>query len=344
MLLAEPEVLRTQSRCHVVRARVRGGDVPTVILKHFHEDPVLGLDEWAGLELLGRHNLTTAPGLIAGDIHSRLLVLQDLGSGPSLEDLFNADDASAATGGLLAVARLTGQLHARTRGLQGDFDLLRHSLNPRPLRVRIDNARYLLDHTDRLRRWTEAVGTPLVPGTQEDVEQLARELAEPGPFLALTHGDMAPSNTLFTPSGPRLLDFEYCGMRHALYDALMWLLVVPLPDELVTRADLTYRITLAPVCEAAQTDTTYTHARALVATARTVNMFQWLSPKALERDRDWAPGYSERAALLRHLARSRVLREPTNMVPALSQTLAALEEQLVERWAGTPTFTWPAFR
>ncbi|KFA90993.1 hypothetical protein Q664_25080 [Archangium violaceum Cb vi76] len=28
---------------------------------------------------------------------------------------------------------------------------------------------------------------------------------------------------LFTANGPRLLDFEYAGMRHALYDALMWL-------------------------------------------------------------------------------------------------------------------------
>lgn len=114
VLLTEPQVLRTQSRCDVVRARVRGGDVPTVILKHFREDPVLGLDEWTGLELLGRHNLTTAPGLIAGDIATRLFVLEDLGTGPSLEDLFNASDARAATGGLLAVARITGQMHART--------------------------------------------------------------------------------------------------------------------------------------------------------------------------------------------------------------------------------------
>lgn len=344
MLLTEPQVLRTQSRCHVVRARVRGGDVSTVVLKHFHEDPMLGLDEWAGLELLGRHNLFTAPGLIAGDTSSRLLVLEDLGTGPSLEDLFRADDANAATGGLLAVARITAQLHARTRGVQGDFDLLRHSLSPRPMRVRIDNARYLLEHADRLRRWADAVDAPMAPGTQEDLERLARELAEPGPFLSLTHGDMAPGNTLFTPSGPRLLDFEYCGMRHALYDALMWLLVVPLPDELITRADLTYRITLAPACEAAQVDATWTRARAMVATARTVNLFQWLSPRALERNRDWAPGFSERAALLRHLSRSRTLRESLDPIPDLSRTLNALEERLAERWAGTASFTWPAFR
>ncbi|WP_426748292.1 phosphotransferase [Myxococcus faecalis] len=344
VLLTEPQVLRTQSRCHVVRARVRGGDVTSVVLKHFHQDLVLGLDEWAGLELLGRHNLTIAPGLIAGSVDSRLLVLQDLGLGPTLEDLLQGDDPEAAIGGLLAVARLTGQLHARTWGLHGDFDMLRHALSPRPGRVRIENARYLLEHVDRLRRWTDAVDAELEPGTQEDLEHVARELAEPGPFLALTHGDMAPGNTLFTASGPRLLDFEYCGMRHALYDALMWLLVVPLPEELIARADVTYRITLAPSCEAARIDATWLRARALLATARTVNMFQWLSPRALERDREWAPGFSERAALLRHLARARALREDVDPIPALSRTLDALEERLAERWAGTGSFTWPAFR
>lgn len=209
--------------------------------------------------------------------------------------------------------------------------------------MRIDNARYLLDHEDRLLRWVTETGAQQAPGTHEDLEVLARELADPGPFLALTHGDMAPGNTLFTPSGPRLIDFEYCGMRHALYDALMWLLVVPLPDELISRADLTYRITLTQGCEEAQVDASWMRARAMLAAARTVNMFQWLPPKALERDREWAPGFSERAALLRHLARCRALQEPVHPVPALERTLASLEARLIERWQGVSQFTWPAF-
>ncbi|QSQ20690.1 phosphotransferase [Pyxidicoccus parkwayensis] len=344
MLLSAPQVLRTESRCDVVRASVRGGDTATVILKHFRDDPVLGLDEWTGLELLGRLNLTTAPGLIAGDVSTRLFVLEDLGTGPSLEDLFNGNDPRAATSGLLAVARLTGQMHARTLGVQADFDLIRHTLSPRPSRVRIDNARYLVEHEDRLRRWLTAVDAREAPGMHEDLEVLARELADPGPFLALTHGDMAPGNSIFTPNGARLLDFEYCGMRSALYDCLMWLLTVPLPDELIFRAELAYRIACAQGCDAAQMDSTWLRARASMVAARTVNLFQWIPPKALERDREWAPGFSERAALLRHLARCRAVLEPMNPVPALARTLASLESRLVERWPETPSFTWPAFR
>ncbi len=80
-----------------------------------------------------------------------------------------------------------------------------------------------------------------------------------------------------------------------------------------------------------------------MAAARTVNVFQWISPKALERDREWAPGFTERAALLRHLERCRALLEPFNPVPALASTLQSLESRLRERWTVEP-YVWPAFR
>jgi hypothetical protein len=81
----------------------------------------------------------------------------------------------------------------------------------------------------------------------------------------------------------------------------------------------------------------------VAAAARTVNVLQWISPKALERDREWAPGFTERAALLRHLERCRILLEPVNPVPALARTLVSLEARLRERWTAEP-FVWPAFR
>jgi hypothetical protein len=344
VLLTQPQVLKMESRSHVVRARVRGGDVPSVILKHFRDEPVCGLDDWAGAEFLTLRGLRVSPRFLAGDFDSRLFLLEDLGTAPSLEDVLRGTDARAATASLLAVARLTGQLHARTRGFQAEYDLVRHTVQPRHERVRIENARYLLDHGARLRRWLSTVGAEEAPGTQGDLETLARALASPGPFLAFTHGDMAPSNTLFTAEGPFLLDFEYAGMRHALHDALMWLLVVPLPEDVISRADSAYRAALMQGCEEARSDAAYTRARATLAAARTVNLLQWIAPKALEVEREWAPGLSERAALLRHLERCRLLlRSAEDLVPALARTLAGLEVCLRQRWPVTD-FVWPAFR
>ncbi|HYO53366.1 phosphotransferase [Archangium sp.] len=343
MLLSAPELLKEESRSVVVRAQVRGGPVPVVILKHFRDDLVCGLDDQAGAEFLTRRGLELGPRFLAGDVDARLFVLEDLGRGRSLEELLRGEDARAATGGLIATARLAGQLHARTLGTQSEYELIRQALPPRHQRVRVENARFLLEHEGRLLRWLAAVGAQAAPGLHEDLEAVARTLADPGPFLAFTHGDLAPGNVLFTPSGPRLLDFEYAGMRHALYDALMWLVTVPLPDELVARADITYRITLSAQCEAAQVDSAWTRARATVALARTVNLFQWLHPRVLEEDREWAPGLSERAALLHHLARCRSLLAPVEGFPGLARTLETLEARLRERW-NVPPFVWPALR
>jgi Ser/Thr protein kinase RdoA (MazF antagonist) len=343
VLLTAPELLKTETRSVVVRSAVRGGPVPSVILKHFRDDVVCGLDDWAGAAFLTRRGLELGPRLLAGDLATRLFLLEDLGRVPALEDVLNGKDARAASGAVLATARLTGQLHARTLGQQAEYDTVRQALPPRHERVRVENARFLLEHEGRLSRWLEAVGLEAAPGTHEDLEALARTLADPGPFLAFTHGDMAPGNVLFPPGGPRLLDFEYAGMRHALYDALMWLLTVPLPDELISRADITYRIALSAGCEEAQVDSRWARARATVALARVVNLFQWVHPRVLEEDREWAPGFSARAALLRHLERGRALLGPIDGFPGLARTLEALEARLRERWT-VASFTWPAFR
>jgi Phosphotransferase enzyme family len=343
VLLGSPELLKEESRSVVVRAQARGGPVPSVILKHFRDEPVCGLDDWAGAEFLTRRGLELGPRFLAGHVAARLFVLEDLGRGPTLEALLRGEDARAATGGLMSTARLTGQLHARTLGAQAEYELVRQALPPRHERVRVENARFLLEHEERLLRWLAEVGEEAAPGTREDLEAIARTLADPGPFLAFTHGDMAPGNVLFTPGGPRLLDFEYAGMRHALYDALLWLVTVPLPDELVARMDITYRITLSSQCEAAQVDSAWALARATVALARTVNLFQWLHPRVLQEDREWAPGLSERAALLHHLARCRALLAPADGFPRLARTLATLEARLRERWTVVP-LVWPALR
>jgi hypothetical protein len=58
------------------------------------------------------------------------------------------------------------------------------------------------------------------------------ELAQPGPFLALTNGDTESHNFPTGPGGGRLIDFEGAGFRHALTAAagfavpgLLWLAV-----------------------------------------------------------------------------------------------------------------------
>ncbi len=118
---------------------------------------------------------------------------------------------------------------------------------------------------------------------------------------------------------------------------------MPLTDELADSADISYRITLSASCPAAQLDSKWVRARATVALARTVGLFQRLHPRLLDEEHPSCPGRSERALLLHHLARCQALLAPADDFPALTRTVEDLEARLRERWT-VPPFLWPALR
>jgi hypothetical protein len=342
VLLGTPEPLEEG----VLRAQVRGGPVPSVLLKHFADAPVRGFDDWAGVEYLTGRGLEVVPRFLAGDVDGTFFLQEDPGPGRTLEELLRGRDGRAATGGLLATARMLGQLHASTLGAQGGYERVRQALPPRPERVRLDEARWLLEHESRLQHWPAALGTRLGPGTHEDLEALARDLADPGALLTFTHGGLSPAGVWLTLGGPRLPGMGGSGMRHALRDALLWLVTLPLPEELRSRADITHRLALSSRCEAAQVDSEWARARATVVLGRTVMLLQALHPRALEEEPSASggpPAPSLRGTLLYHLARCRELRAPLDAWPGLGRTLEEVETRLRERWTVAP-FVWPALR
>jgi hypothetical protein len=74
-----------------------------------------------------------------------------------------------------------------------------------------------------------AFGVPLPAAAERDLEAAVAELADPGPFLALTNGDSETHNFLTGPSGGgKLIDFEGAGFRHGLTAATSF--AVPGPN------------------------------------------------------------------------------------------------------------------
>ena len=55
----------------------------------------------------------------------------------------------------------------------------------------------------------------------------SQRMRDPGPWLALVHGDPCPDNVLLTPQGAALLDFEFAAPGHALLDAAYWRMGFP---------------------------------------------------------------------------------------------------------------------
>lgn len=357
---SEPALLKSWERNEVWRVRVTaggpgragaGGAPHSVVVKRFKSEPARGLDEWAALEHLGSLGLASppAPRFLGGDLERGCFVMEDLGSGPSLEDLLRSREPGAAAragDALVDIARVAGALHAGGRARAGEFDRRRDALARRPvtpLRAAADSLRAA---PAALGAWLAATGAAAAPGLEEAAAALARAGEDPGDWATLTHGDMAPSNNLLAADGWRLLDFEYAGVRHALYDTLFWTLFCPFPAGITERADEAYRAAMADAFPAAREDREYARARAQVAAARTLELLRWESPALLARDHGWAPGLTARGAVLWHLAR--FLAAAEGGAPALAPivaTLGALEGSLRIRWSAEREhgLLWPAF-
>ena len=348
--ILDSTILKSWERNDVWRVRVTGGaDLPAmVIVKQWKCGARARARRVGGPGSFSPRLAWSAPRFLGGDADARCFVMEDLGAGPNLEALLRDPGAGErAAAALVALARLTGRMHVDARGLAAEFDRRRDGLAPRPLSPAAEAARGLRERGADLASWLEAVGERTAAGTADALAALARFVGEPGDWTTVTHGDMAPGNTALTSAGWRLLDFEYAGVRPALYDALLWTLFCPFPASLIEPADRAYRETLAIGFAAARDDAAYASARARTAAWRTLDLLHWQSPALLVADAPWAPGFGTRAAVVWHLARFRVLAAAAPDDPAVAPIAAAarrLESRLLARWGPAPDAGSPLAR
>ena len=118
-----------------------------------------------------------------------------------------------------------------------------------------------------------SAGLSLLQGADDDVEAAVDRVAQPGPFLALVHGDACPSNGRLVDGEIVLLDFATAGLRHALLDGVCGRVPFPscwctrrLPRHLPPLMEEGYRSELLVGCPAAEDEARFA-AEAVAATA-----------------------------------------------------------------------------
>jgi hypothetical protein len=339
VVLRDAQILKDRERNVVVRFRVDGAsEVGSVIVKWMKERESLGFDDWASLAYLSA--TAGAAGLVprfyGGDAAARLFVMQDLGGSRSLDDVLRVGDREAAVRTLALVAAQYGRLHAATLGDAGRYERLRATLPGAP-RGRHGEAEAWLTARPALQRWLDALGVTPPPGFDAALERVAATYAEPGPFLAFTHGDPAPTNTHIAASAAadpdvRLLDFEYGGFRHALYDVTAWEVLCPLPTPAVRAMADRYRAVLAPACPAAADDELWRVGWVAMCAYRAIAMLTWLPTAALDADRPWVESWTVRQAALATVARLRGAAAPVAALAPLGDAAALIEDALRSRW------------
>jgi Ser/Thr protein kinase RdoA (MazF antagonist) len=354
--------LRDEGRNRVVRARLLDaaeGAPETVIVKSSvienegpssdeREGPLWRLrSELAGCAFLASlpADPPLAPGFVAGDIDTRIVIEEDLGAeGASLADRLRGDDPAALDAAVLTYARSLGAMHRLSAGREAEFDALwqRHG---GATRLGDRNADGIDERLSGFAPLLAALQVPATPGLDDDLAQIARTLQDPGPYLVFSPGDACPDNNRLTGDPTlRFFDFEFAGFGHALCDIAYVLLpfcscwcVNRLPDALADRALAVYR------AEFPGDD--HFDARLVEALGYwTMATLSWDGASWLADDHLWGLATVRQ----RHPVRlSNFLRfaEPLGTLPALTETCRRVRDALERRFPNLePMPLYPSLR
>ena len=97
--------------------------------QHGGEAGVFGIER-ATLEYLNAMPVPVAPRLLGADTEAGILLMEDLGPGPSLADSLLTGEPGQAKAGLIAYARALGRLHAWSRSRGDELAALRARYAP----------------------------------------------------------------------------------------------------------------------------------------------------------------------------------------------------------------------
>ena len=212
--LSEPADLGGSTRSTVLRARTADGG--SVVIKRYADPEGAGaafVAEASGLAFAG-----SGPRLLAADPEFLMVVLEDLGSHPSLADRLLGDSAESADGALREWASCYGRSAAVTVGREAELDRLVEEYGHGQDRDPEAFGNWLVRHSAAFSLKLAELGLSVPAGLDDEIAGINRLL------VADTHrvfspGDICPDNNLLTPDGLRMLDFEGASFHSVFHDA-----------------------------------------------------------------------------------------------------------------------------
>ena len=322
---------------------------------HRRSEPEQFHNEQVALEFLTVSGSAVGPRLLTSDNEAGILVMEDLGAGPALEDLLAGRDAFRAEQGLVAFSAALGQMHAATAGHAPEYYQMRSRYGPvNPAFDRISIFGIGIERAFRHLQEITASRSylPALHDIGPDVDEILRVLSEPGPYLAFSNGDTSPANCRVSGDGLRFLDFEHACFRHALLDVAAVRFPFPacpcwsrLPEEVGQRAEEAYRKEMARSCPTVLDQVGYAHRLTAACAAWTMVRMVRL-PKLEKADTPQPMGFSRRGQLLDTITTSVNCSQQSHSLPSLTSWLASVSDALRARWPHLPSAQpfYPAFQ
>jgi hypothetical protein len=348
------ELLQGSSRSRVTRCRVLDAtdDTPQhVVVKQalaqreeiydpasLHGPSVRLFNEWASLQFLGECfvNDSPIPRFYGGNREAGLLVMEDLGAGQGLHTLLLGNDAAVAENALVDLFKVVGRMHAVSVGKATHYHALRDALGPSP-----SSSSYfsqVVEDGTGLSSCLEAFGQEVHRQVEAEVRMCSQVALEPGPFAAFIHCDPCPDNCLLTPSGMKLLDFEFGQFGLALWDGSYARMHFPtcwcvnrIPLRIVERVEAAYRFELTKGCPEAGDDAQFGRAVVVGGACALLLTLAWAMPEILEHDGQWGIATKRQRVLVRLEAFARA-SEHWGHLPALGAAARQIESRLRDLW------------
>ncbi len=348
--LADPVDLGGSERSAVRRCRLPDGG--TVVVKSYPATPDGAgsfTAEAAGLAFTGDSGVR--PRLLAASAPARLVVMTDLGSGPSLADLLLGGPGGQAAASLLGWARACGELALATAGRQAELAELRAAYLTGP--ADWGAVHWLQRRIAELPGLLTELSVPLPPGLAADLADVATIL-QSGRHEVFSPGDICPDNNMLAAGALKFVDYESAEFHSAFLDAAYlrmpfstcWC-VFRLPERLARSAETAYRKLVSGIYADLANEQVWRSGMRRAVAAWTMHAMTYLLYRSLAADRpmiDDGRAAPTARQLLRHRWQQLLAElEPSGELPSLH----ALATQLLartEHWQVPELPRYPAFR
>lgn len=331
--LSEPQLIKRGSRTLIFRCPVATGpsDIPSVILKYICSKPDQGFCEWSSLEFLSQlpNPQGWAPRFYGGNSQAAFVLMADVGPGLRLYDLLTGTDPAPIPPALTQLGTAMARLQRATQGHEAQLQALQQRLPMPILPNRQQEAEiWRFSNQQALWNWLYVTGCRIPSGLATCLQTIAHTYANPGPFLSWTPGDPSPTNHLFANEQAYLLDFEFGGFRHGLYDLCAWPILYPLPETWLTHLIAAFRAQYQEV-----NDQLFAQHMAHLTAYWGCNLLARIPPHILQADAPWPTGYWHmRPALLAGLSRLSQLSAPWPELAPLATAATTLTKALRACW------------
>jgi hypothetical protein len=318
----------------------------TVIVKRFADAGEWWMRESAAMAVLP-DDAPAARG-IAESRHPPLLVMTDVGAGPSVADVLLGTEPEAAAEAVRQWAVAIATTHRTTLGLREGF---RAALGQRSGELLLGESRMSLvadQAAHALEDFCSNLDVAVPPHALHELRELPRQLTGDG-AAAMSPDDACPDNNVWVDGRLLLVDFEGAQWRHIAWDVAYLSVPWPscwcswrMPTDVAERALECYRATLEanlPYVRTAE----FRQDVAAAAVGWELISTSWYLGNALGEDPpsedSGKPTPTRRAMILHRLDGAR----RSTQLPAAAELAEGLRARLVERWGEVLLASAPAF-